>query len=77
MSKFYCLYCGTERSSIFALTSASCNKNPEGKHHVPYEGSEKKTYTCKYCGTDRSSIFSLTSASCNKNPKGKNHIPAT
>jgi transcription elongation factor Elf1 len=76
MAQFHCLYCGTDRSSISSLTSSSCSKNPEGKYHVPYEGSEKSKYTCKYCGTDRSSISSLTSSSCSKNPKGKYHIPA-
>lgn len=24
-------------------------KNPEGKRHCLYEGSEKSQYTCKYC----------------------------
>ena len=76
MSKVQCLYCGTERSSISNLTSSSCSKNPDGKYHVPYEGSEKSKYNCKYCGTERSSISNLTSSSCNKNPNGKYHLPA-
>ena len=73
--KFYCKYCGTERSSVSSLTSGSCSKSPEGKYHVPYEGGAKDKYACKYCGTERSSISSLTSGSCSKNPNGKNHIP--
>jgi ribosomal protein S14 len=76
MAKVYCQYCGTERSSISSLTGSSCSKNPSGKYHVPYEGSEKSKYACKYCGTERSSISSLTGSSCSKNPNGKYHIPA-
>ena len=73
--KVYCKYCGDERSSISSLTSFSCSKNPEGKYHVPYEGSEKSKYECKYCGDERSSISSLTNGSCSKNPSGKYHVP--
>lgn len=76
MSKFYCKCCGTERSSVSSLTSSTCSRNPSGKYHVLYEGSEKSRYTCKYCGADRSSISSLTSSLCNKNPEGKYHVPA-
>jgi hypothetical protein len=76
MPKVHCLYCGADRPSILSLTNATCSKNPNGKHHVPYEGSEKSKYNCKYCGTDRPSILSLTNASCSKNPNGKHHIPA-
>ena len=76
MSKFYCQCCGVSRPTVSSLTSGSCNKNPNGKHHSLYEGSEKSKYTCKYCGTNRPTISSLTSGSCNKNPNGKNHIPA-
>ena len=76
MAKFYCLYCGVERSNVASLTSAICSKNPTGKFHVLYEGSEKSKYTCKYCGIQRSDISGLTSAVCNKNPNGKYHLPA-
>ena len=76
MSKFQCVYCGTDRSSISSLTSSSCNQNTGGKYHVLYEGGEKSKYACKYCGTERSSIPSLTSSSCNRNPNGKQHSPA-
>ncbi len=76
MAKFFCMYCGTERSSVSSLTSSTCSKNPSGKYHALYEGSEKKEYTCKYCGTKRSSISSLTSSTCSKNPNGKYHVPA-
>jgi len=76
MAKFHCQYCGTERSSISSLTASSCSKNPNGKYHVPYEGSEKSKFACKYCGTERSSISSLTASSCSKNPNGKYHHPA-
>ena len=73
--KFYCKYCGHERSSVSGLTGGSCSKNPEGKYHVPYEGDEKSKYACKYCGHERSSISGLTGGSCSKNPNGKYHVP--
>lgn len=73
--KFYCKYCGSEKSSVSSLTSGSCSKNPEEKYHAPYEGSKKSKYACKYCGSEKSSISSLTSGSCSKNPSGKYHVP--
>ena len=75
--KVFCKYCGSSASSVSSLTQSSrtCQKNPEGKYHVPYEGSEKSKYTCKYCGTERSSISGLTQYSCSKNPHGKYHEP--
>ena len=73
--KVYCKYCGHERSSVSGLTGGSCSKNPEGKYHVPYEGSQKSKYACKYCGHERSSISGLTGGSCSKNPEGKYHVP--
>lgn len=76
MAKFFCMYCGTERSSVSNLTSGMCSNNPNGKYHILYEGSEKREYTCKYCGTKRSTISNLTSGTCTKNPVGKRHIPA-
>ena len=57
-------------------TNSSCSKNPNGKHHSLYEGSEKSKYTCKYCGINRPSISSLTSSTCSKNPDGKHHVPS-
>jgi len=71
--KVFCMYCGTERSSVSSLTSGSCSKSPS-KSHIPYEGVEKKEYTCKFCGTMRSSISSLTSGSCSKSST-KYHLP--
>ncbi len=77
MSNFYCKCCGSSFSSISALTSASCSKNPEGRNHALYEGSEKKEYFCKYCGSRYSSISGMTSGSCSKNPSSKKyHTPA-
>ena len=73
--KVYCKYCGGSASSVKSLTSNSCQKNPEGRYHVPYEGSEKSKYECKYCGGTASSIRSLISNSCQKNPHGKYHEP--
>ena len=73
--KVYCKYCGGSASSVKSLTSNSCQKNPEGRYHVPYEGSEKSKYTCKYCGREAISIFHLTAGSCSKNPNGKKHVP--
>ena len=73
--RVYCKYCGVSYSSLRGLTSGSCSKNPEGKYHVPYEGSEKSKYECKYCGHVSSSISNLTGTSCSKNPNGKYHVP--
>ncbi len=73
--KFYCMYCGRNTSSISYLTSFSCDKNPEGKYCVPYEGREKDKYTCKYCGYNTSDISYLTSGTCDKSPS-KYHIPS-
>ena len=50
-------------------------KNPDGKKHELYEGSEKSQYTCKCCGSKYSSLSSLTSSSCSKSPT-KKHQPA-
>lgn len=76
MAKFYCQCCGTDRSTVAALTSSVCSKNPHGRYHQLYEGSEKSKYTCKFCGTGRSSIAALTGSVCSKNPNGKYHSPA-
>lgn len=82
MAKFYCEYCGIDRSSVSSLTGSSCGRHPlgsnKGKHKL-YEGAEKKQYTCKYCGTNRTSISSLTGSSCGRHPDGSNkgkHAPA-
>lgn len=75
MAKFYCEYCGIDRSSVSSLTGSSCGRHPlgsnKGKHKL-YEGAEKKQYTCKYCGTNRTSISSLTGSSCGRHPDGSN-----
>ena len=71
--KFYCKWCGQNYTSVSSLASVSCSKNPEGKKHELYEGSEKSQYTCKYCGQKYSSIFLLTANSCSKSPNKKHH----
>ena len=35
MEKYYCKHCGQEASSVFNLTHANCQKNPNGKNHSP------------------------------------------
>lgn len=75
MANFYCKWCGTKHSSVSSLTGNSCSKNPDGKRHELYEGSEKAKYTCKFCGIQHSSISSLTGNSCSKSPN-KRHQPA-
>ena len=75
MANFYCKWCGYKSSSVASLTTGSCSKNPEGKKHELYEGSEKSQYVCKYCGHKSSSISSLTANSCSKSPT-KKHVPA-
>lgn len=76
MANYYCKCCGSQYSNISSLTSGSCSKNPEGRNHALYEGSEKSKYTCKYCGSTYSTISSMTCGSCSKNPNGKHHVPA-
>jgi redox-regulated HSP33 family molecular chaperone len=71
--KFYCKWCGTSYPSVSSLTASSCLRNPEGKKHELYEGSEKSQYTCKYCGTKYPSLSSLTASSCSKSPHKKHH----
>ncbi len=71
--KFYCKWCGQNFSSVSSLTANSCSRNPEGKKHELYEGSEKSQYTCKFCGQKFSSISSLTANSCSKSPHKKHH----
>ena len=75
MANFYCKWCGSKYSSVTSLTSGSCSKNPEGKKHGLYEGSEKSQYVCKCCGSKYSSLTSLCSGSCSKSPT-KKHQPA-
>ncbi len=76
MANFYCKCCGRKFSSVSNLTSSDCSKNPEGRKHSLYEGSEKSEYVCKYCGRKFSSISNLTGNHCSKNPNGKYHSPA-
>lgn len=75
MANFYCKWCGTKHSTVASLTTNSCSRNPEGKKHALYEGSEKSEYTCKYCGNKHSTLTSLTLNSCSKSPN-KKHQPA-
>ena len=75
MANYYCKWCGVKHSSVTGLTGNACSKNPNGKIHELYEGSEKVKYTCKYCGVQRSNITSLIASSCIKSPT-KVHQPA-
>ena len=82
MEKYYCKYCGTDRSSVQSLTAGTCPRHPDGPNkgrHALYQGGEKDQYTCEYCGTKRSSISSLTACTCPRHPLGPNkgkHSPA-
>jgi len=76
MANFYCKYCGSKYSSVSSLTAGSCSRNPEGKHHALYEGTEKSMYVCKFCGSKYSSLTSLTAGSCSRNTGSKHHEPA-
>lgn len=73
MANFYCKWCGSKSPSVSSLTSNPCSKNPEGKKHALYEGSEKDKYTCKYCGISSPSMSSMTSNPCSKSPTKKHH----
>ena len=79
MAKYFCLYCGSQASTVSSLTSGYCTRHPDGSglHHVLYEGSEKSQYTCKYCGTSAPSISSMTCGYCPRNQNGRgHHVPA-
>ena len=75
MANFYCKWCGSKSSSVSSLTASGCSKNPDGKKHERYEGSEKSQYTCKCCGSNSSSLSSLTASGCSKSST-KKHQPA-
>lgn len=74
--KVFCSYCGYDATNIRNLTAQNCRKNPNGKYHVPYDGSLKSKYSCKYCGYTATNIRNLTAQPCRKNPSGEYHIPA-
>lgn len=75
MANFYCKWCGSKSSSVSNLTANGCSKNPDGKRHELYEGSEKSQYTCKCCGSKSSSLANLTANGCSKSAT-KKHQPA-
>ncbi|MDR0569024.1 MAG: hypothetical protein LBG87_07465 [Spirochaetaceae bacterium] len=70
---YYCKWCGSKYPSVSSLTASPCSRNPEGKTHALYEGSEKSQYTCKYCGSKYPSLSSLTASPCQKSPHKKHH----
>jgi nitrate reductase cytochrome c-type subunit len=75
--RYYCKWCGASQSTVSALTSGGCSRNPtKGGHHELYEGSEKTRYTCKYCGASQGTISALVSSSCNRHPNKGHHEPA-
>lgn len=77
MSKVFCKHCGTQAATVSALTAMPCLRNPNGKKHEIYEGSEKSRYCCKHCGTQAPTISALTAMPCLRNPHGKKrHEPA-
>lgn len=75
MANFYCKWCGSKYTNVTTLTSGSCSKNPEGKKHGLYEGSEKSQYVCKCCGSKYSNLTTLCTGSCSKSYT-KKHQPA-
>ena len=79
MAKYFCLYCGSQASTVSSLTSGYCTRHPDGNglHQVLSEGSEKSQYTCKYCGSSYPSISSMTGGYCPRNQNGRgHHVPA-
>lgn len=79
MANYYCKWCGSRYSHIGGLSTGSCSKNPNGRKHELYEGSEKSRYTCKYCGKESSTILTLIGSFCLRHPKGSGkgrHHPA-
>ena len=75
MSKAFCKWCGVNYPTIANLVANTCSRNPEGKYHALYEGSEKSKYSCKFCGVSYPTIGNLTASSCQKSPN-KKHQPA-
>lgn len=73
MANFYCKWCGSKYPNVSNLTNNSCSRNPNGKKHELYEGSEKTQYTCKHCGSKYPTISNLTNNSCSKSPTKKHH----
>lgn len=82
MSKVYCEYCGSDYSSVQAMTGHPCSRHPDGSgkgRHKLYEGAAKPQYTCKYCGSKYSTIATMTGFMCARHPSGTNkgrHLPA-
>lgn len=73
MANYLCKHCGAKMSTISGLTTNSCSRNPNGRHHELYEGGEKSKYTCKHCGTTNSTFSGLVTNSCSHNEEGKYH----
>ena len=76
MPNFYCKHCGAKYSTLSTLLNSSCTRNPYGKRHELYEGSEKNEYVCKYCGAKYSTMTTLLNSSCTRNPYGRKHEAA-
>lgn len=77
--KFYCKWCGQDFSDPKSLLASGCPRNPNGRRHELYEGSEKAQYICKYCGMTYRTLRDLTCNHCQKHPAGHlghNHEPA-
>ncbi|MCH5150263.1 MAG: hypothetical protein J1G30_06320 [Spirochaetales bacterium] len=74
--RFYCKWCGISYFSIGSMSRGFCSKNPNGKKHELYEGSEKSKFYCKWCGMSYFSISSMSCGFCSKNPSSRNHEPA-
>ncbi len=76
MPNFYCKHCGLKFTNLPSLTNGFCNRNPGGRKHELYEGSEKSEYYCKHCGLKFTNLPSLVNGFCNRNPYGRKHEPA-
>ncbi|GHU56830.1 hypothetical protein FACS189442_5680 [Spirochaetia bacterium] len=74
MANTYCKWCGQKFPNVTQLSQGYCLKNPDGKKHVLYEGSEKAEYECKHCGRKFGNLTLMSQVSCLKSP-GKSHEP--
>ncbi|GHT80401.1 hypothetical protein FACS1894130_11560 [Spirochaetia bacterium] len=74
MANAYCKWCGQKFPNVTQLSQGICSKNPNGKKHELYEGSEKTEYECKHCGRKFPNLAQMSQGSCSKSP-GKRHEP--
>jgi hypothetical protein len=74
--KVYCKWCGTSFPDVRTLVGNTCQRNPEGKGHVLYEGGEKAQYACKFCGKTFRTIGDMSVNKTCEQKTNRRHEPA-